>query len=184
MPVAPNEPDQLSARPARRLSVFGTLFRSVGWLGAAPVGWLGVRQIGRTAGFIRELCMLLRSSPRGDARFKIEETGGFDLVATAFSYGISVRELEQRLAQRRRQTAQMAYASLLLATVFLLGWVWHALSIRWTGGRVVAALEFLPFCGLFFLIAFYYALLNFQIRQRRRATWREYFMTEERFWPR
>jgi hypothetical protein len=44
--------------------------------------------------------------------------------------------------------------------------------------------EFLPFLSLFLLVAFYNALLNFQIRVRRSAGWREFLSTEEGFFPR
>ena len=49
---------------------------------------------------------------------------------------------------------------------------------------MVLSVEFLPFCLLFFLVAFNNALLNFQIRMRRLATWRDYLLTSESFWPR
>jgi hypothetical protein len=49
---------------------------------------------------------------------------------------------------------------------------------------MVLGVEFLPFCMLFFLIAFYNALLNFQIRMRRLLSCREYLLTNESFWPR
>ena len=49
---------------------------------------------------------------------------------------------------------------------------------------MVLSVEFLPFCVLFFLVAFNNALLNFQIRMRRLATWRDYLLTSESFWPR
>jgi hypothetical protein len=51
-------------------------------------------------------------------------------------------------------------------------------------GRVVLALELHPFCALSLLVAFYNALLNFQIRTGRMASWREYLATREPFWPR
>jgi len=46
------------------------------------------------------------------------------------------------------------------------------------------AFEFLPFLSLFSLVAFYNALLNFQIRMRRTANWREFLSTEKGFFPR
>jgi hypothetical protein len=66
----------------------------------------------------------------------------------------------------------------------LMAWVREALSSPWTAARIALALEFLPFCALFFLLAFYHALLNFQIRIGRAASWREYLATSEPFWPR
>ncbi|HUN38812.1 MAG TPA: hypothetical protein VMU81_00835, partial [Acetobacteraceae bacterium] len=71
-----------------------------------------------------------------------------------------------------------------LACLFLLAWVHAALSTRWTTSRMVLSVEFLPFCVLFFLVGFYNALLNFQIRARRLVTWRAYLLTSASFWPR
>jgi len=94
-----------------------------------------------------------------------------------------VFELERRLRGRRRQTARIAYATFALGCIFLMAWVCEALSSPWTVGRVIMALEFLPFCALFYLLAFYNALLNFQMRIGRAASWREYLATSEPFWP-
>jgi len=132
---------------------------------------------------IRDLSATVRGSRR-DRRFRTSGDGGFDLDSTAFLYGISVPELERRLKVRRRQTALIAYATFALACIFLIAWVCEALSSLWTAARIALALKFLPFCALFFLLAFYHALLNFQIRIGRAASWREYLATSEPFWPR
>jgi hypothetical protein len=95
-----------------------------------------------------------------------------------------VFELERRLVVRRRQTARIAYATFALGCFFFVAWVGEAFSAPWTAGRMVLALEFLPFWALFFLLAFYNALLNFQIRIGRTASWCEYLATGEPFWPR
>lgn len=108
----------------------------------------------------------------------------FDLVATAFAYGISVAELERRLAARRRQTAALAYTMFGVGCFFVVAWVYVALRVENSGGRVALLLQFLPFCLLFYLMAFYQALLNFQIRTGKTAGWREYLSTEEEFFPR
>jgi hypothetical protein len=185
MPI-PLDRSASAAPPVRttKRSVFGTVFRGIGWLAAAPVGWLGADRIARSASFIGYLVTVLRTPARGDDRFKTEDAGCFDLRPTAHSYGLSLPALEALLARRRRQTAQIAYAAFVLAWVFLLGWLWHALSTPWTATRVASAIEFLPFCVLFFLVAFYNALLNFQIRVGRMANWREYLATSQPFWPR
>ena len=169
-------------RKSRR-SFFGKVFRGTGWLAAGPVDWVGTRRIRRSWSFIRDLVSILRRGPTSDNRFKTQGGGAFDVRATAFSYGMSVPELEARLQSRRLQTARIAYAAFTLAWLFLCGWVWHALASPLTAMRVTSALYFLPFCALFFLIAFHNALLNFQIRTGRLASWREYLATTEKFWP-
>ena len=168
----------------RRRSLLGRAFGSIGWLCSGPVHWAGSLGISRSASFIRDLGAAVRSGSQRDGRFRTSGDACFDLTATAFSYGISVPELERRLKVRRRQTALIAYATFALACIFLTAWVCEALSSPWTAARIALALEFLPFCALFFLLAFYNALLNFQIRIGRAASWREFLATSEPFWPR
>jgi hypothetical protein len=172
------------SRSEKRRSLLGRVFRGIGWMSAGPMDWVGRRGISRGASFIRDLCVALRAGAQRDPRFRANEDGGYDLEATAFSHGMSLFELERRLKVRRRQTARIAYATLALGCIFLTAWMCEALSSPWTAMRVVLALEFLPFCALFFLLAFYNALLNFQIRIGRAASWREYLATDEPFWPR
>ena len=168
----------------KRRSLLRRMFRGIGWVSAGPVDWTGRRGISRGASFIRDLAIALRFGSRRDPRFRTSEDGGFDLEATAFLHSISVFELERRLVVRRRQTARIAYATFALCCIFLTAWVCEALSSPWTMGRIVLALEFLPFCAVFFLLAFYNALLNFQIRIGRAASWCEYLATREPFCPR
>jgi hypothetical protein len=169
--------------PPHRRSFFVKLFHGTGWLMAAPVAWSGADRIKRGWSLIGDLFGLLRSGPARENRFKTEGQSAFDLQATAFSYGISIQQVEARLAARRLQTARISYATLALGGLFLAGWIWHALSSPWTATRVTSALYFLPFCAVFFLAAFYNALLNYQIRSGRLASWREYLATLDGFWP-
>jgi hypothetical protein len=168
----------------KRHSPLRRMFRGIGWLSVGPVDWTGRRGISRGASFIRDLIVALRSGSQRDPRFRTSEDGGFEVEATAFWHGIPVFELERRLIVRRRQTTRIAYATFALGCIFLAAWVCEALSSPWTAGRIILAREFLPFCALFFLLAFYNALLNFQLRIGRAASWREYLATREPFGPR
>lgn len=185
MPIPLENPGPAGPAPARarKRSLFGKLFRGAGWLAGGPVDWIATRRIARSASFVSDLLVTLQVGPQRDPRFKTHDDGGFDLQASAFCYGLSVHELEARLAARRRQSARIAYATFALAWFFLLAWLWRALSSPWRAARIASSLDFLPFCALFFLVAFYNALLNFQIRIGRTARWREYLATRERFWP-
>ena len=181
--VPPNDETPEPTRRIRR-SWFGKLFGGIGWMLSGPVDWADTKSIARAGALIRGLSIATRSRRPRDARFKLEPEGGFDLTATGFCFGLSMPELQRRLTVRRRQTAQIAYLMFGLACVVLLTWFRTALMSPWTSARVVLALEFLPFCVLFILIAFYNALINFQIRMRRVVGWREYLTTNEAFWPR
>lgn len=160
------------------------LLGGVGWLLQSPAEWLGWRSISEGASSVRRLYGGTHASRKRDRRFKTQENHSFDLAATAFAYGISIEELERRLAVRRRQTALLSYVLFAMACVFVLAWAWVALRTVSGGGRVVLLLQFLPFCALFYLMSFYQALLNFQIRTGRAADWREYLTTENGFLPR
>jgi hypothetical protein len=179
----PRSSEQPPEDRRQRRSFFGKVFRGTGWLAAGGVDWAGARRIRRGWSFIADLVSILRKGPTRDTRFKTEDSGVFDVRATAFSYGMSVPELEARLRSRRLQTARIAYATFALGWLFLFGWIWHAAASPLTTMRVTSALYFLPFGTLFFLIALYNALLNFQIRTGRLASWREYLATAETFWP-
>jgi len=172
------------ATAAGRRSRFRRVLGSVGWLFQSPAEWLGWRSISEGAGAVQRLYRGTNTGQKRDRRFKTQENYSFDLVGTALAYGISIEELERRLAVRRRQTALLSYALFLMACAFVLAWVWVALRTISSGGRFVLLLQFLPFCALFYLMSFYQALLNFQIRTGRAANWRQYLTTETGFLPR
>jgi hypothetical protein len=168
----------------KKPSFIGRMMRRVGWLAGGPADWFGRRSVRSGAGLIGKLWHQTRNTPKRDSRFKIDDSGGFDLKATAFSYGISTEVLEQRLEQRQRMTFMVSYGALVIAVLSVLFWIHSAINEPYTLTRVMMAWEFLPFLSLFLLVAFYNALLNFQIRVRRSASWREFLSTDEGFLPR
>jgi hypothetical protein len=158
--------------------------RGAGWLLASPTEWFGLRSIRAGASSIGRLYEDTRARTGRDRRFAVEENRLFDKAATAFNYGITIDELERRLAARRRQTALLAYGLFAIGCLFVLGWLWVAVRTASDGGRVLVLMRFLPFCALFYLMSFYNALINFQIRTGRGANWLEYISTEKDFLPR
>jgi hypothetical protein len=132
---------------------------------------------------IGDLVPASRSDASAKEQVFVDEDRTFDLRATAFSRGMTESALLHRLDDRRRQTARIAYGTFTLACLFLIGWLHAALHSPLALSRIMLALDFLPFCALFFLIAFYNALINFQIRSGRRATWREYLLADCGFLP-
>ena len=170
--------------PRPRRSIFGKLWGGVRWVGSTPALWFGTESVREGATVIAGLVGRVRARPRRDLRFRTDERGVFDLQATAFSCGISVAELERRLLLRRRQTALTAYVLAGFAVLFFGAWLSKVLAAEGTGQRVLLTVDLLPFCLLFALLAFYQALINFQIRTGRTAGWREYLTTDTGFWPR
>jgi hypothetical protein len=191
-PVVFQKPESRDAEdgPAEKVvsekkpSIFSRTMRGASWLAGAPGDWFGRKRVGSGASLIGGLWKRNREGNSRDTRFKTDDSGGFDLTATAFSYGVSVPVLEQRLQQRRRLTALTSYGALGIAGLSVLFWVHAAINQPYTVARAVMIWEFLPFISLFVLLAFYYALLNFQIRKRRSAGWREFLSTDVGFFPR
>ncbi|MBW4025696.1 MAG: hypothetical protein HIU92_21730, partial [Proteobacteria bacterium] len=100
----PPRDDADNSTPRRR-SRFRRALGGVGWLFQSPAEWLGWRSISNGADAVGRLYRGTRTGQKRDRRFKTQENYTFDLVGTAFAYGISAEELERRLAVRRRQTA-------------------------------------------------------------------------------
>jgi hypothetical protein len=151
---------------------------------AAPAGfWIGTRTIRDGAAFAGELADRMRTPPSRDRRFHLGTDGNFDLRATGFSYGLSELELRRRLTSRRRQTALTAYLLAAMGAVLLVLWLVQVVHTELTAGRVVLGVEFLPAALMCVLGGFYQALINYQIRAGRAASWREFLTTDTGFWP-
>jgi hypothetical protein len=72
----------------------------------------------------------------------------------------------------------------LLGGMFFVGWLYRLATMTWTANATLTALQFTPACAVFFLLAFRFALENFQIRLRRKVTVTEFLTTPSGFWPR
>ncbi|MCB8877421.1 hypothetical protein [Acidisoma silvae] len=184
--VDPGEQEggQGSADKRERFKLLRRSARGVGWLLASPAEWFGIKSIRAGASSISQTYGDIRKPRSRDRRFKTQDNRVFDMVGTAFAYGITIEELERRFAARRRQTALLAYGLFGLGCVLVLAWVCVAVRTVSDGGRVVLLLQFLPFLALFYLLSFYQALINFQIRMGRAASWLEYISAEKEFLPR
>ena len=143
-----------TSAPPKKRGIFRRTYRGAKWLAASPVQWAGVKSIRQGASFIGDLTARARARPARDPRFKTEDEGDFDLRATAFSMGMTVGQLERRLADRRRQTAMMAYLLGALGLIAFAGWFFKVISTPMATGRLVLAVDFLPLCALFLLLGF------------------------------
>jgi hypothetical protein len=182
-PKADTRPSEGKAKN-QKPSTFRSITGRAGWLTGGPLDWFGRKSVGSGAGMVSRLWSQTRQGSQRDSRFKVCEGGEFDFTATACSYGITVEALEKRLEQRQRMTMLVSYGALAIALFSVMFWIHSAIAEPYTFRRVLTAVEFLPFIGLCTLLAFYNALLNFQIRSRRSASWRAFLSTEEGFFPR
>ncbi len=186
MPVISGGPKsgRRSTATEGRRTVFGSIWRGTRWVVGGPVAVFPTAQIIKSARFIGFLAELLGRRPVRDGRLHLTDDRTIDLTATAFASGLTAADLEGHLAGRCRETARAAYFALGLGWVFFLLWLIRMATVPLTAVDVVPALEFLPFCLAFFLMAFRSALQNYQIRTRTLATAVEYLQTSSGFWPR
>jgi peptidoglycan/LPS O-acetylase OafA/YrhL len=174
--------DRAGPGQAERGAWIGRARRGLSWIGipfrSFPRGEIvaGARLIGGLA------AVLWRGVE--DDRFRTGEDKVFDVRATAFLHGMTEAQLEVLLRRRRKETARASYLAFGLGWLSFAAWVGRAATVPWTSSQFLPALEFAPFCLVFFLLAFKSALLNFQIRMRRLVSAVEFLRTTEAFWPR
>lgn len=175
-------PEPAATGRVRRPGALRRVLRGARWVAASPTDWLGRREIGEGGAAIRSLASAIRA---GDRRgpFVTHGDGAFDVEGTAEALGIGAEGLSRRLAARRRQTARVAWGMWALAAVFVVAWARQAFLTELSADRVLSLAWFLPFIAMFVLLGVQNALVNFQIRTRRAAGWREWLATEDRFWP-
>jgi len=126
-------------------------------------------------------------SARGQARasrMRLDEAGAFDLDASSFLHGERRAAFEDTLIVRQRSTVRNAWIFLGLGALFFLGWLYRLMTMTWTANATLTALQFMPACAVFFLLAFRFGLENYQIRMRRKVTVIEYLSAPRCFWPR
>ena len=170
-------PDDDRADPARP-----GLLRRIGRAAASP--WRSLRIGERVATLRRELDELRSVDRRAASRVRLDETGRFDLEAMAFLHGQGRRTFEETLASKRRSTARNAWIFLGLGVMFFAAWLYRLVTMTWTVNATLTALQFTPACTVFLLLAFRFALENYQIRQRRKVSVLEFLATPNGFWPR
>jgi hypothetical protein len=102
----------------------------------------------------------------------------------AFLHGQGRRTFEGTLEKRRRSTARNAWIFFGLGVMFFVAWLYRLVTMTWTVNATLTALQFTPACAVFFLLAFRFALENYQIRQGRKVSVLEFLQTADGFWPR
>jgi hypothetical protein len=171
--------------PAQPKSSFlRRVWRRTKFVAGGPIASIGTDEISQGAQFIQKLGNVVRAGPVADARLQRAPDGAIDVVATALLYGITVDALCQRMQDGQRQTARAAYAAFGLGTLMLIVWIYEALHMPMVAGRIIAAVEFVPLCLLFFVLAFKGAWMNWQIRTQQMGSAAAYLRTNAPFLPR
>ena len=148
-----------------------------------PLSAFPVQAIRDNANLIRDLLHRIgRHAPPEPRVFRTED-GRLDLAATSFMLGLSAHAMQDRIVRRRRETARLAYLSFAVGWVFVVLWVWRGLVSGLGGVHLLGALQFIPFCAVFFLVAFKSAHANWQLRTGRLGSVGDYLRSPEPFWP-
>ena len=166
-----------------RAFLFGSIWRGTKSTSRTLFATFPIEQIRENARLIGDLAGLLRRHPENKPRVFRTGDGSIDLQATSFDFGLSPEVLEVRIASRRRQTARLAYVSFVLGCVFVVLWMHRALTSRFGGPHIMGALLFVPFCAIFFLVAFRNAHVNWQLRTGHFGSASDYLRSAQRFWP-
>ena len=165
------------ATKARR-GLWGTL----GTILRGPVDAFNPRQVAEGAQTISRLVDVIKAGPQADPRIRVTNDRSLDLPAIAFLAGTSHSEIQRQLWNRRRQSAIATYCYLAGGIGFLGLWTFEAL-LQPFYASLSYILGLIALCAVFFLSAFYNALINWQARTLRLGTAREFLATEDSWWP-
>ena len=169
-----NAPDQ----PKQR-----TLWRGVRLVMSAPAACFGGKQIRENAGYIGDLVQLIRTEPGKDLRLRLSKDRNLDVLSMAWDAQVLPSEIERQLDNRRKQSARSTLCYLTGAVLFLVVGFYHAAAALPASPSLLYVVGMGAICSCFFLLAFYHALVNWQIRTRRLGTAREFLHADESWWP-
>ena len=149
----------------------------------APIACFGYRQIADNAELIGGLARTIRAGPGADPRVHLGSDRTLDVAAMAWEAQVPQAEIERQLGNRRRQTARSTLCYLAGATVFMVLGFYHAATTLPASPSLSYVAAMTAICCCFLALAFYNALVNWQVRTRRLGTAREFLHAEESWWP-
>ncbi len=161
----------------------GPLWRGVRLIVAAPLACFGYAQIASNASTIRGLVGAIRSGPQPDPHVRLAPDRTLDVAAMAWAAQVSPLEIERQLENRKRQTTRATFLYLLGAGLFLALAFFHAIVTLPALPTLSYLLTMISICSCFCSMAFYNALVNWQIRTHRLGSAREFLNTGETWWP-
>lgn len=150
---------------------------------AAPAACFGAKQIRENAAYISDLAQAIRTGPGADMGVRLHGDRTLDVLSMAWNAQVPIAEIERQLANRRRQTARSTLCYLAGAVLFLVVGFYHAATALPASPSLLYVVGMGAICSCFFLLAFYNALVNWQIRTRRLGTAREFLHTDDSWWP-
>jgi hypothetical protein len=175
--VGKNPKDALD-KPKRR-----SLRRGVRLVMGAPAACFGGKQIRENAGYIGDLVQMIRTGPATDRQVRLSKGRNLDVLSMAWDAQVPPSEIERQLDSRRMQSARSTLCYLAGAMLFMVVGFYHAAAALPASPSLSYVVVMGAICSCFFLLAFYHALVNWQIRTRRLGTAREFMHADESWWP-
>ncbi|AOX21544.1 hypothetical protein [Kozakia baliensis] len=149
---------------------------------ADAVGW---RSLASGFNFIEALWNLFRDRHRaGDAAIVSFEPLRADLRSKARFIGLDEQAFIALVRRRQRETYMTAVSAAALDLVLFVLWSIEMIFGHWTGSRVLAAFEFVPFLVMLGYISLHNCSLNWQLRTRRVASLRQFLHESDSLFPR
>lgn len=167
-----------SDKPKRR-----ALWRGVRLVMSAPAACFGGKQIRENAGYIGDLVRLIRTGPGTEPRVRLFKDRSLDVLSMAWDARVPPSEIERQLDNRRKQSARSTLCYLAGAVLFLAVGFYQAAAALPASPSLLYVVAMSAICSCFFLLAYYHALVNWQIRTRRLGTAREFLHANESWWP-
>lgn len=168
-----------NGRPPRRRR---GLWRALGFLVGGPIATFGVGNVVEGARTIQSLAERIKAESSRPSSVRLDDAGFFDLPETAARTNTDVNHLQVLLRCRRTQTARATKTYLVGGSGFLAFWVYAGL-IAPGGASTAYIMALIALAGLFFIGAFYNALINWQVRTNRLGSFQEFLATSETWWP-
>lgn len=141
-------------------------------------------EVGEGWAFIEALWRGIRFNRRRTRPIRLDTDGRFDTIVMARDALVTQAEIERQLDNRRRETRGNAIAYLLGGAAVLAFWLYEIATQGISGINPLDVALFLAVVGCLFALAFHNAFLNWQVRTRRLGSVRQFFSTEESWWPR
>lgn len=158
------------------------LWRALGFLVGGPIAAFGVGNVVEGARTIESLAGRIKAENNRPSSVRLDDAGFFDLPETAARTNTDVYYLQVLLRYRRAQTARATKTYLIGGSGFLAFWVYSGL-IAPGGASTAYILALIALAALFFIGAFYNALINWQVRTNRLGSFQEFLATSETWWP-
>lgn len=174
--------DRQAAPASRQARRPRGLWRALGFLVSGPIATFGVRNVVDGAHTIEILAGRIKAEANRPSSVRLDDAGFFDLPATAARTNTDIHQLEVLLRYRRVQTARATKTYLFGGCAFLAFWVYAGL-IAPGGASTAYILALIALAALFFIGAFYNALINWQVRTKRLGSLQEFLATSETWWP-